>query len=69
MLSASQYEAGCIRPLDGYVHAVHKKLTGIVAVCRAGPIFTQLVGGFDPTADDACPSCLARLRSDQPLEE
>ena len=59
--ASSHYEAGCIRPIDGLVHAVRKKLSGDFALCGAGRVETHLVGGFDGDAEDACPSCLAAL--------
>jgi hypothetical protein len=59
--SARQYESGFIRPVDGVIHAVQKRVTGNVARCGAGRIETLLVGRFDPDAEDACPACRTML--------
>jgi hypothetical protein len=54
---ARPHEAGFVRPLDGLVHAVARRLAGNIALCGAGRIETELVGRFDPEAADACPAC------------
>lgn len=55
------HEAGFVRPLDGMVHVVKKRVGGNIALCGAGPITTQLVGRFDPESPDACPSCITLI--------
>jgi hypothetical protein len=61
---ARPHEAGFVRPLDGFVHVVKRRLTGNIALCGAGRIATELVGRFDPEAADACPSCSALVTTE-----
>jgi hypothetical protein len=56
--SARPHEAGFVRPIDGVVHVVKRRVGGNIALCGAGPIETQLVGRFDPQSPDACPACI-----------
>lgn len=53
--------------VDGYTHAIRKRLLISTAVCGAGAIIHRTSRTFNPDAEQACPECAAAT-TPRPME-
>lgn len=56
------HEAGFVGGIDGFVHAIRKRLNGDQALYGAGRIVGRVPGRFNPADEFACPACVALVR-------